>query len=74
MHRIYRRDFFYGRRPVWAPLVGEDGRPVEVATMEDAISLVAFLRGGVYRLRSGEYSAPDYGISGPGGRIRPIDP
>jgi len=70
---IYRRDHFYGRRPIWVPLT-DAGRPVRAATIEDAARLIAELRGGIYRLRHGEYSAPDYGVKGPDGRIRPVEP
>ena len=73
MVTIFRREYFYGRRPVWVPLT-ENGRPVVAATAEDAISLVASLRGEIYRLRHGEYAAPDYGLKGPDGRIRPVEP
>lgn len=73
MLTVYKREFFYGRRPIWVPLA-DAGRPVRAATIEAAKALVAALRGRIYRLRSGEYSAPDYGIRGEDGRIRPIEP
>jgi len=72
--KIYRREYFYGRRPVWAPLTGEDGRPVKVASLEEAATFVAGLRGEVYVLRHGEYAAPDFAVKEPGGRIRPVEP
>jgi len=72
MIKVYKREYFYGRTPMWVPLT-DAGRPIQAASREAIEALVAALRGGTYRLRHGEYSAPDYGIRGEDGRIRPIE-
>ena len=71
---IHSRQYFYGQRPTWRPLLDANGRPMGAATPEAAREVVAGLRGSVYYLRHGEYSAPDYGIRGQDGKIRPIEP
>jgi len=72
MINIYVRRYFYGQPPTWLPLT-DGGLLIKAPSTEAAKALIAALRAGVHRLRHGEYSAPDYGIRGEDGRIRPIE-
>ena len=61
--KIYRREFFNGKRPRWRPIISCDNEGQAIDTIDCLKTLW-------YRLRAGEYAHAEYGLKR-GRRVRP---